>query len=46
MYYFYNEMKYIKQEINNPLLFNNDKYPYMKYFVVQSKPNCLEIKKK
>ena len=39
-------MKYIIQETNNPLLYNIDKYPYMKYFVVQAKPNSLEIKKK
>ena len=46
MYYFDYQMKYIIQETNNPLLYKNDKYPYMKYFVVQSKPNCLEIKNK
>ena len=46
MYYFDYEMKYIIQETNNPLLYNIDKYPYMKYFVVQAKPNCLEIKNK
>jgi len=37
MYYFDDEIKYIIQEINNPLLYNNDKYPFMKYFVVQIK---------
>ena len=42
LFWLWNE---IIQEKNNLLLYNYDKYPYMKYFVVQSKPYYLEIKK-
>ena len=39
-------MKYIIQEYNYPLRYKEKIYPYMKYFVVQGKPNIIDIKKR
>ena len=45
-YYIDYSMKYIIQEYNFPLRYKEDKYPFMKYLVINSKPNIINIKEK
>ena len=45
-YYIDYSMRYIIQEYNYPLRYNEDIYPFMKYFVVNGKPNIIDIKNK
>jgi len=45
-YYVDYSMKYIIQEYNYPLRYNEQIYPYMKYFIVFGKPNIIDIKNK
>ena len=44
-YYIDYSMKYIIQEYNYPLRYKEEIFPYMKYFVVNGKPNIIDIKK-
>ena len=36
-------MRYIIQELNNPLKYDFDKFPFLEYYTVQSKPNEEDI---
>ena len=37
------KMRYIIQELNNPLKYDFDEFPFLKYYTVQSKPNKKDI---
>ena len=37
------QMKYIIQELNNPLKYNFDEFPFLEYYTVQSNPNNYKI---
>ena len=45
-YYIDYSMRYIIQEYNYPLRYKEEIYPFMKYFVVNGKPNIIDIKNK